>query len=432
MNLKSAPNRTSQTEFPAQNVPSLLSGEELFEQLRKRILAGHYKNGKLPTIDSLESGEADGGTLKAKRHASRLAFKMLITEGLIETQGRGGTKVRAVRQKLATGPSRARVIAVISPGLMHSEFLDKMISGILTAINSYNEGKPDDERFRIIMSSADRDVAREGKLLRELSEEADGIMIYPVHSLLAGKESERDAEAYEIAAQRLPLIVMLRSVVKPLPGYLVSFPEEEVGMKIAGFVQAKMADIEVKRVLVVGEQKNSTLVQRADAIIETLQRLKVQVEIKRILDDQAIREEAGRRLAQDIIDKYPLREQRTIIICTSDLVAIGLLRKFREQNQDFCIGSQVMIIGVDGDSLGAYVQPTLTSLRLDPSALASQAVRKMIDMIEGVRPATNEFYATGSVGDFDLGETTGDGIRSLVFQAANDNSGVGIRTTSYE
>ena len=71
----------------------------------------------------------------------------------------------------------------------------------------------------------------------------------------------------------------------------------------------------------------------------------------------------------------------TAIQCTNDIIAAGALQALREAGLD--VPGDISIIGFD-DTLGAYLAPQLTTVRLPAYELGQTAARLLIDGLNGV------------------------------------------------
>jgi DNA-binding LacI/PurR family transcriptional regulator len=395
-----------------------LDTTQLVKELRNRILTGKFPEGKVPTLSELERGE---GGLKAGRYASRLAFKLLAEEGLIEFRGKLGTFVRRP-DRMRNPARRSGLIGLIIP-IMHFEFIGKVAAGILKALDERNEGKSVNSRYRMISACSQGECEREGRLLRELSEEVDGLVVFPIHNhqVQAGK---RDRAAFEAVGQKkVPLILVVRKPEFPVAGPVVSFPEEHIAKEVAAHVIAaieRWPSKSKRSVFIVGEWRNSMHATRVQKIWEALH---VHlggspVEVVQVEEREAIREQAGQRVAARLVDDGMLEGRQSLIVCTTDLIAIGVIRKLREAETHkpaIRIPDNVMVMGVGGDVLGAYVRPTLTTLELKPDGLGKTITDSMIRMIEDEwKPEAPEIIADAgdTVGGILLGESTAGPIRT--------------------
>ncbi len=379
-------------------------GEELFKALRDRILKGRYKSGKLPTIQELEEGTADNSTLKAKRHAIRLAYKMLLSEGLIETKGRGGTIISSRQSK----EERTRLIGLVTTSIQF-EFIAKVTEGILSRLQEVNGEGKQDQKYRLVIEWSQDDCRREGELLEELKTQADGIILLPVHSVEASGRAVKTFDAFK--DQKFPLMLIGRDINEPAytwMGPFLHYPEARAGAEVAAFV--KRQKFHDRHIFILGEERNSALVNRANSIKIALSSEEIGAKtIEQHLIGE-IREDAGLKLAQKLAHRFT-PDEPSLAICTSDLVGASFLRGLREADKK--VPDDVMVMAIDGDGLGALTNPTLTSLRLYPHSLGRAAIDAMISWITaGVFTSPDERILASTIGGVLEGESTGHGMRA--------------------
>jgi alanine racemase len=78
----------------------------------------------------------------------------------------------------------------------------------------------------------------------------------------------------------------------------------------------------------------------------------------------------------------------TGVVCASDVMAIGVVAAARQRGLD--VPEQVSVVGCDDSLLTEFTDPPLTTVRQPVPALAEAAVRSLLDVIAGARPATGE------------------------------------------
>lgn len=78
------------------------------------------------------------------------------------------------------------------------------------------------------------------------------------------------------------------------------------------------------------------------------------------------------------------------LVCATDLIAIGAMQSLRRAGVD--IPNDVAVLGWDGTAEGEFANPSLTSIGVDISRVAQEAVQMMIRRIEdpGAEPAVVE------------------------------------------
>ncbi len=79
----------------------------------------------------------------------------------------------------------------------------------------------------------------------------------------------------------------------------------------------------------------------------------------------------------------------TAILCGSDLMALGAVQEARARGMS--VPKDVSIVGYDDSPLIAYTDPPLTTLRQPVRAMATAAVRALLDEIAGQPAPTSEY-----------------------------------------
>jgi len=77
------------------------------------------------------------------------------------------------------------------------------------------------------------------------------------------------------------------------------------------------------------------------------------------------------------------------VVCTSDLVAVGLIKQLTEDG--VVIPDDIMVVGWDSIPDGETVEPSLTTVEPDRQALASAVIGAAVERIEGLRGPARRF-----------------------------------------
>ena len=77
----------------------------------------------------------------------------------------------------------------------------------------------------------------------------------------------------------------------------------------------------------------------------------------------------------------PILDESDGVVCTSDLVAVGLIKQLTEDG--VAIPDQLMVVGWDNIPDGETVEPSLTTVEPDRQALAAAVMNAAIERIEG-------------------------------------------------
>jgi len=374
---------------PSASQASSLTWQTLVHELRSRILAGKFGvEGRLPTIDELEIGKEG---LKAARHASRIAFRVLIEQGLIETRGRAGTFVRTVKEN-----QRPRLIGWICDSLSF-QFGAGVGEGIIRFLDDQNResqadsGSPHPPRYRMVTALCNN-ARDESRLLREMVQEVNGLIIFPAH----GEPREPvELDAFrEYARKEIPLVQVGRWIAADdLSTPVVLYAEDSVGEKLATFVLEHLAQWNVRTqesvpIFILTERGNRDHMQRADAFARVMAghfKERWRDEINEHAT-RYVRERVGTELTNRLLrnNAIPVGRSTAVIACTSDRIAIGVLDTLRKH--EIRVPEDVVVIGVDNEPFGAFSRPSLTSLELDARALGARAAKTVLQMIDGGVP----------------------------------------------
>lgn len=408
--------RTGQSE------PSHETAREVAETFRQLILRGAFENRRLPTLRELERGGFGPSLqLPVTRHVARLAFAILFNEGLIESRGKAGTFVRQAHNK-RDRIGRPGLIAVMAPSSAY-QFINKAVDGMMLTIDETNSGKPTNQRYRLVRVSSDGDRRKEERLLRELERDVDGLILLPVNTI------ERDDESKAAFEQcRMPLLLIGRDVPGiDVPGWRLLYPENEIGRRISQFIIEKLLLLgsaerlsSMARVVVVGERANSSLRNRSNETVQALSgRLSEAGADPSIVQELLLptfREAAGDAAVERLHSESligPDWRGRTWIVCMTDLVALGVMhalwiRKARGES-GFRVPEDIYVMGVDGDSWGEFMCPSLTTLELLPEQIGKLAAKVMIETLEGKgSPITPIMTVPEAIGQLRQRESTGD------------------------
>ena len=75
------------------------------------------------------------------------------------------------------------------------------------------------------------------------------------------------------------------------------------------------------------------------------------------------------------------RRGATAVVCANDLMAIGLMA--RAADLGVSVPGDLSVTGYDGNELGTFMRPSLTTVMTSPSAIGSAAARLLLDVVDG-------------------------------------------------
>jgi DNA-binding LacI/PurR family transcriptional regulator len=81
-------------------------------------------------------------------------------------------------------------------------------------------------------------------------------------------------------------------------------------------------------------------------------------------------------------DSLLARDSRpTAVVCANDLMAIGFMARAADRGVD--VPREVSVTGYDGNEMGNFLRPSLTTVRTSPSLIGQEAARLLLDVIDG-------------------------------------------------
>jgi DNA-binding LacI/PurR family transcriptional regulator len=73
--------------------------------------------------------------------------------------------------------------------------------------------------------------------------------------------------------------------------------------------------------------------------------------------------------------------QPTAVVCANDLMAIGFTARAADLGVN--VPREVSVTGYDGNEMGNFLRPSLTTVRTSPSLIGQEAARLLLDVIDG-------------------------------------------------
>lgn len=82
----------------------------------------------------------------------------------------------------------------------------------------------------------------------------------------------------------------------------------------------------------------------------------------------------------------------TAVVCGGDLMALGAIRAARKRG--LAVPKDFSVVGYDDSPLVAFTDPPLTTVRQPVPAMATEAVRTLLDHVRGIDPPVGEYLFT--------------------------------------
>jgi DNA-binding LacI/PurR family transcriptional regulator len=309
----------------------------------------------------------------------RRAAELLVDEGFLVSERNRRAGLRVVKK-------RQGYIALVSSGT-RLDFMGRVIEGIDQALEEHNSVNPG-EAFRLICALSQREnrsEEKEERVVRELRPITDGLIILPVRS------GDRSGDIANYVTTGFPIVLLGRR-------WITAEEEGRSDAPIVAYNEARIAKTIVEktkplvdryifnkphfgRIFVAGEKNIRTLFVRQQQILGRLHEThnaKQNLRITPAYSDET-RQEAGKDIAQQIAPDIQKGVTKTLVICTTDLVALGLITQL--QRLKFHVPNEVLVTGVDGDEFSKHIYPTLTTLKLDPTFVGVQAAKLLLSRI---------------------------------------------------
>lgn len=271
------------------------------------------------------------------------------TRRLVEATAEGlGYKVNPIARALRLSTTGS--IGMVVPSI-RNPFFTEMVAQVEHNLAAHG--------LNLFLCDAQDSVELEARRLRSLSSGVvDGILIVPCHAV-------GSATAVRKAAQLVPLVQIDRHIPNlkiPWVGVEDTSGTREIMLHLAARGVSSLA------VVTSTESSLSTAI-RTDTVRNYAAELRITIAADQVIDGNYAVEEgaaAARRLAAS--GHLP-----DAVVCTDDILAIGVITGFREQGVR--VPDDVLVTGFDDIQMAALVVPSLTTVRQPLSAMAAEAVR---------------------------------------------------------
>lgn len=301
-----------------------------------------------------------------------------VYNGSLLVRQETSARVREVAQRLGYSPhgaarslitSRTHTLGVLLPDL-YGEFFSEVIRGIDLAAQQAG--------YHLLVSSARDGSHSLESALRSMRGRVDGLIVM---------SPDLDAGASQ------------RSLPEHFPVVLLNCPPSDAGydsLGIANFEGARamvrhLADLGHRRIAIIqGAERNFDAAERLRGYRAALAERGLPQSPGLELEGD-FSEAAGHRAAQRLLEASP---RPTAVFAANDGMAIGALSAFREAGlrvpQDIAIG------GFDDIPMARYVEPALSSVQVDISALGARATAWLLEALQspGPREIRRETVAT--------------------------------------
>ena len=223
-------------------------------------------------------------------------------------------------------------------------------------------------RYNHLLSTRSPGLPGERVYIDMLSEHGVAGMIF-----ISGAHSNVTAEIdqyQELTAAGMPL-AFINGYALDLDAIFVS-TDDLVAMNLAVRHLADLGHVKVG--LAVGPDRYVPSIRKIEGFQVALERYLPGEPVVAHIGNYTI--ESGQAAAADLVGKGV-----SAIVCASDFIAIGAVRGVRALG--LRVPEDISIVGYDGSSLVAYLDPPLTTIRQPVDAIAQTTVEALIDEISG-------------------------------------------------
>ena len=221
--------------------------------------------------------------------------------------------------------------------------------------------------YSIIICNTDDDVDQENNYLHVLSKKmVDGIIL--THS------ANRNKEKSGLERCRIPIILIDRDYDSPNIMGKVLVDNTEASCKAVNYLIKKGY---TKIAYIAGPLNTRTARDRLDGYKKALVENNLRYEDNLVMVGE-YKTQWGSEAALSLLES---EQDFQAIFCGNDLIAIGAMKKLKEKN--ITIPDDIAVMGFDDIYISSLVDPELTTIKQPNYKMGFEAVRIMIDYLEG-------------------------------------------------
>jgi LacI family transcriptional regulator len=258
---------------------------------------------------------------------------------------------------------KTETIGLLLPDL-YGDFFSEIIRGADSAARS--------AKYHLIVSSSHSNTSELDAAVKTLSGKVDGMIIMSPHL---------DSSTY------------LRSVLKAMPTVILG-SSSNLGKtdyitidNVGGARQIAQHLLQLghqRLVIIRGEKANIDAEERLKGYLEVMDNSGRPVSKEDIVEGD-FTEESGYESAKRLLAR---QNRPTAIFASNDSMAIGVLRRFREEH--VAVPDEIAVAGFDDILISSYVHPGLTTVHVDISQLGIRGVNCLLNSLFGKRTGNLE------------------------------------------
>ncbi len=251
--------------------------------------------------------------------------------------------------------TRSRLVAAVVPTISGPVFLET-VQSLTEALAARG--------YQLMLGQAGYDGTREDALLETIiGRRPDGIVLTGIMHSADGRR--------KLLASGIPVVETWDLTPTPID-MLVGFSHVEVGRAVAQFLHAKGRR---RFAMVTGDDERAR--RRLDAFQATALALGLEpVRVQIVPAPTTLK--SGRSALALLMRQWP---DIDALFCSSDLLALGVMTE--AQASGIAVPERLAIVGFGDLEFAADLHPALTTVRINGSAIGSQAAQFIVDRAEG-------------------------------------------------
>jgi LacI family transcriptional regulator len=308
----------------------------------------------------------------ARRAEVSVASVSRALNGLDNVRGATRERILAAAAELGYVPhagarslslARAHAIGVVLPDL-HGEFFSECVRGM--------DKEASRRGYVLLLSNMHDDGEQAALALRTMRGRVDGLLVMAPHIA---------AEALEAALPRALPVVLINS-----PGALDTRPAVRFDNATGAeqVVRHLLAQGRRHLVHIAGPESNVDAQERAEGFRRALAAHAPGMPARIIAGD--FNEDSGTAAARTLLASG---EPCDAVFAANDMMAIGCMHALRAAGRR--VPEDIAVAGFDDIPLARYLD--LTTVRVRIAEVGARAIARLIDMLDGKGPGTNELYA---------------------------------------